>query len=85
MVQLDDIKSALGVTGTYQDATLTEYMDEVVAFLKDAGVPEENMTSGIIARGVSDLWNYGGGGGSLSRYFMIRAVQLSVKAGAQNG
>lgn len=80
MVTLAQVKNALGITGTYQDATLQEYFDEVVAFLKDAGVPEENMTSGIIARGVSDLWNYGGGGGSLSRYFMIRAIQLATKA-----
>lgn len=85
MVTLENVKNALGITGTYQDATLTEYMDEVIAFLENAGVPKSNMTSGIIARGVSDLWNYGGGGGSLSRYFMIRAVQLSVKAGASNG
>ena len=79
MVTLAQVKNALCITGTFQDSTLQEYFDEVVAFLKDAGVPEANMTSGIIARGVSDLWNYGGGGGSLSRYFMIRAIQLAAK------
>lgn len=85
MVTLDNIKNALGVTGTYQDNTLTEYMNEVIGFLKDAGVPEANMTSGIIARGVSDLWNYGAGDGKLSQYFMIRASQLALKAGGANG
>ena len=76
-VTLDDVKNALGITGDYQDATLQIYMDEVVAFLKDAGVSQSNMTAGIIARGVSDLWNYGSGEGKLSQYFMQRAAQLS--------
>ena len=78
-VTLDQIKSALGITGTYQDATLQIYFDETVEFLRDAGVSDENMTPGIIARGVSDLWNYGMGTGKLSPYFMQRAAQLSYK------
>lgn len=78
-VTLEQIKKALGITGTYQDDTLQVYFDEVVAFLKDAGVSEANMTSGVIARGVSDLWNYGMGEGKLSPYFMQRAAQLSYK------
>lgn len=73
---LADVKNALGITGTYQDATLTAYIDEVTAFLKDAGVPESAITSGVVARGVSDLWNYGAAGGKLSEYFMQRAAQL---------
>lgn len=81
MVVLEDVKNALGITGTYQDNTLKIYFDEVIAFLVDAGVPESNITSGIVARGVSDIWNYGSGDGKLSRYFMIRAIQLSVKGG----
>lgn len=81
MNYLEDVKNALGITGSYQDATLTVYVNEVIAFLKDAGVPEANITSGIIARGVSDLWNYGAGNGALSEYFKIRANQLALKAG----
>lgn len=76
---LNDIKNALGITGDYQDATLTIYIAEVVAFLKDAGVPQSKITSGIVARGVSDLWNYGGAEGKLSEYFLQRAAQLSYK------
>lgn len=76
---LADVKTALGITGTYQDATLQQYIDEVVAFLNDAGVASANITSGIIARGVSDLWNYGAGEGKLSSYFMQRASQLALK------
>lgn len=78
-VTLDDVKNALGITGDYQDATLQIWMDEVVAVLQDAGVSKSNITAGIIARGVSDLWNYGAGDGKLSPYFMQRAAQLAYK------
>ena len=76
---LAKVKNSLGITGTYQDATLTEYIDEVMSFLKGAGIPEARITAGIVARGVSDLWNYGSGEGKLSEYFMQRATQLSYK------
>lgn len=76
---LDDVKNALGITGDYQDATLSIYIDEVVAFLIDAGVERSQITSGIVARGVSDLWNYGGAEGTLSQYFIQRAAQLALK------
>lgn len=79
---LSDVKSALGITGSYQDATLQIYFDEVVAFLTDAGVSSSNITSGLVARGVSDLWNYGGEGGKLSSYFYQRAAQLAYKEGS---
>ena len=75
----DAVKTALGITGNFQDATLRGYYDEAVAFLKDAGVKEGDMTVGVIARGVLDLWNYGAGDGRLSEYFMQRAAQLSYK------
>ena len=76
---LTSVKNALGIVGDYQDSTLTEYIEEVIAFLTDAGVLQANITSGIVARGVSDLWNYGAGEGKLSEYFMQRATQLSYK------
>lgn len=76
---LTDIKNALGVTGDYQDNTLQIYVNEVVAYLTDAGVKQSNITAGIVARGVADLWNYGAGDGKLSPYFRDRAAQLSYK------
>ncbi len=79
MAVLDDVKNALGVTGSYQDATLQSYIDEVTAFLVDAGVASKNITSGVIARGVADLWQYGAGEGKFSEYFMMRASQLALK------
>lgn len=77
---LESIKTALGITGSYQDETIQFYINEVNAFLVDAGMPEEKVgtgeTFGIVARGVADLWNYGAGDGKLSTYFMQRATQL---------
>lgn len=82
---LTKVKNALGIQGDYQDGTLTEYITEVVAFLTDAGVSQSNITAGIVARGVSDLWSYGSGNGKLSDYFMQRAAQLSYKGAGANG
>ena len=79
MALLANVKTALGITGEYQDATIQIYIDEVVDFLINAGVPDNSITSGIVARGVLDLWNYGSGNGKLSQYFMRRATQLSYK------
>lgn len=76
---LEKVKNALGIQGNYLDDTLSEYIGEVKSFLTDAGVSSANITSGIVARGVSDLWNYGAGEGKLSPYFMQRATQLSYK------
>lgn len=72
-------KAALGIEGDYQNDTLTEYIAEIVGFLMDAGVKKQYITAGIVARGVSDLWNYGAGDGKLSEYFLQRAAQLSYK------
>ena len=79
MTSLADVKNALGITGDYQDATLQVYYDEVVSFLTDSGVAAEKITAGLVSRGVSDLWNYGGAEGKLSQYFYQRAAQLAYK------
>lgn len=76
---LEKVKELLGITGTYQDDTVQDYIDEAKDFLIDAGVKEQNITAGILARGVADLWNYGGAKGELSDYFKQRATQLSYK------
>ncbi len=73
------VKAALGIEGTYQDNTITEYINEVTGYLIGAGVKASNITPGVVARGVADLWSYGAGGGKLSEYFMQRATQLSYK------
>ena len=76
---LEKVKNALGITGTYQDDTLGDYIDEVIDFLVESGVKRSNITSGIVSRGVADLWNYGEGDGKLSSYFIQRATQLAYK------
>ena len=78
---LSKVKTGLGITGTDLDAVLQEYVDEVVGFLKNAGIAEANIPAGLVTRGVSDLWNYGNGEGKLSDYFFQRATQLSYKEG----
>ena len=79
MVTLEMVKNALGIVGDYQDATLTVYLNEVMDFLKDSGVVEADITAGLVARGVSDLWDYGSGTGKLSTYFVQRAAQLAYR------
>lgn len=76
---LTAVKSALGIVGDYQDDTISQYIDEVLDFLNDAGIPTARVTSGIVTRGVADLWNFGAGNGELSEYFKMRATQLSYK------
>lgn len=73
------VKQALNITGTYQDNTLNAWINETVAFLVDAGVSQDHITPGLVARGVADLWNYGAGDGKFSTYFMQRAAQISFK------
>ena len=79
---LTKIKSALGITGNYQDTTLNIYIDEVKYYMKDAGVPESVINSeasaGVISRGVTDLWSYGTNDGKLSDYFYQRVSQLAL-------
>lgn len=81
---LDKIKNALGITGNYQDDTVIVYINEVKAYLKSAGVGDallnDDSISGVIARGVSDLWN---GEGKFSPYFYERAIQLVCEKGAE--
>ena len=79
MTTIEDVKKALNITGDFQNDAIQIYFDEVISFLNEAGVKNENITAGIVARGVSDLWNYGAGEGELSDYFMKRCKQLSLK------
>lgn len=78
---LTGVKNALGITGDYQDATLNIYIDEVKAYMASAGVSESVINSsasvGVIARGVTDLWNLNAGAGKLSDYFYQRVSQLA--------
>ena len=81
--RLAKVKTALGISGDYQDDTLTIYIEEVIEELVDGGVArsvaESNVAVGCIALGVNDLWNYSSGGVKHSDYFYKRLIQLSTK------
>lgn len=80
---LNRIKGLLHETGTYQDDTLTDLINEVKCFMKDAGVDDKIINSpvsvGVIFRGVSDMWDYGAGTAKFSEYFVQRVMQLKYK------
>lgn len=77
---LAKVKSALGITGDYQNDTLTIYIGDVKEYMKAAGVNVLVLNSaasvGAICRGVADLWNYGAGDAEFSAYFRERVTQL---------
>lgn len=79
---LEKVKTALNVTGTYQNDTLSMYIGEVKEFILSAGVSESVVNSsvavGLISRGVADLWNYGSGNAQFSEYFNRRLTQLML-------
>lgn len=78
---LERVKAAIGITGNYQDKTISEYISEVKEYMIDSGVSEtvvnSDVSAGTITRGVLDLWNYGGV--KLSDYFIQRVTQLAYK------
>lgn len=88
MAQLNDqeilakVKTALGITGDFNDATLSEYIAEAKSFMIQSGVSQAKTQSaeaaGLIARLVSDLWSYGPGSVKLSEYTAQRLTQLAV-------
>ena len=82
---LTEVKKRIGITGDYQDDTLTGHIQDVKDFMQDAGVSEEVMQTtkiiGAVTRGVSDLWDYGSGNGEISPYFFQRVTQLVYKGG----
>ena len=78
---LSSVKAALGVTGNFTDDTISVYIDDVVDYMTGAGVPQAViMTSaGVVARGVSDLWDNDGGNVKFSPYFHERVSQLALR------
>lgn len=84
---LNKVKTALLIEGDYHNDMLKIYIDEVLDYMRSAGVPEDTLQSeriiGAVARGVTDLWNFGSGNGKLSEYFYQRVIQL-VKWGVDS-
>lgn len=86
---LAKVKIGLGITTDYQDDLLQLYIDDVKAFMTDAGVSATVASSpaavGCILRGVADLWNYGSGGVKFSEYFKQRVIQLAASSAESGG
>ncbi|WP_303202821.1 hypothetical protein [Raoultibacter timonensis] len=81
---LERVKTNIGLSGNdFHDDTIRGHIAEVQRFLIDGGVDEAVAGSeaavGAVTRGVSDLWNYGAGGASLSPYFLQAAAQLAYR------
>ena len=81
--RLAKVKTALGISGDYQDETVTFHIEAVIEEMVDAGVKREVAESedavGCIAIGVNDLWNYASGGVKHSEAFDRRMIQLSKR------
>ncbi len=77
---LTKVKTALLLESDYHNDMLKVYINEVLDYMRSAGVPEDVLQServiGAVARGVTDLWNFGSGNGRLSEYFYQRVIQL---------
>lgn len=88
---LTQVKMAIGISGDFQDAALTVYVNDVKGVLADAGVPqsviESDIAVGCIVRGVIDMWNYGSGSAKFSDLFIKRMLQLkqAKQGGEING
>lgn len=84
---LAGVKNALGITGTFMDATISIYIDEITDYMSNAGVSAGIIAAsvGVIARGVNDLWNNNAGNGKLSPYFYDRVSQLALKSNVAGG
>ena len=79
---LTAVKAALGVTGTFTDNIITVYINEVMDYMSGAGVSADIIAGspGVIARGVSDLWDNDGGNVKFSPAFHERVAQLVLRS-----
>ena len=79
---LTAVKQALGVTGTFTDNTISQYIEDVVDYMRGAGVSAALTAAspGVIARGVSDLWDNDGGNVKFSPAFHERVAQLVLRS-----
>lgn len=79
---LAKVKLALGETSDFADSMIAIYIDEVLDYMKNAGVSDSiaNASAGVVARGVSDLWDNDGGNVRFSPYFHERVTQLALKS-----
>lgn len=79
---LEQVKKLLGVTGKFQDETISGWIDEIKQLMIDGGIPpsivDDVKSAGVIAKGIDDLYFQKT---NLSNYFWQRATQLAYKDG----
>lgn len=77
-------REAMGIHVSYQDDQLKPRFLTVFQYLKNAGISEAKLLSedavGLLATGVSDLWNYGAGGTTFSPFFYDASKNLLMSA-----
>lgn len=77
---LEAIKVRLAVTGNHHDGLLLGYAEDTKQYLLRAGVLpsvlESDRATGVICRGVSDMWT---GEGKFSEMFKQMAIQLACE------
>lgn len=85
---LTEVKTRLSITGIFHDSLLNGYIKDVKDYLNRAGVSSSTLSDdsclGVVARGVSDLWNFGSGEGKFSSLFYDMATQLALYGGDSN-
>lgn len=78
---LTKIKSALSITGDFQDETLKIYIESAKSFMTSAGVKDSVLISeasvGCILQGVTDIWVEKRA--DFSNIFKQRVIQLALK------
>ena len=69
------VKTAMGISGNYQDDLLGVYIEDAKNTLINAG--------GAIVRYVVDTWSYEAGAANMSPLFIAQVVQLRAKGGGE--
>jgi len=81
---LAKVKTGLSISGTQNDAVLTQKMLAVTNFITNAGVNDEQLSSDLgvacICVGVSDLWELTAGDIKFSPVFGKLVEQLAIKS-----
>lgn len=79
---LEQVKKLLGITGKFQDETISGWIDEIKQLMIDGGISpsivDDVKSAGVIAKGIDDLYFQKT---DLSNYFWQRATQLAYKDG----
>lgn len=80
-----EVLKSLGILdGSGVEDSVKPYYNTIVSYCLGAGVTDEKLLSessiGLVARGISDIWNYGSGTGVLSEFFFQSLAQLVYKS-----